>query len=107
MRASSLSGRVQFRPQDSPLANMGLYADEHKGPSRRRRWLPPALGVAIVMAGLGAGLGSLTKALDHDGASGRDRSSNRPFSGRLLIADRGNNRLLLVDSHKRILWRYP
>jgi outer membrane protein assembly factor BamB len=24
-----------------------------------------------------------------------------------LIADRGNNRLLLVDSHKHILWRYP
>jgi N-acetylneuraminic acid mutarotase len=30
-----------------------------------------------------------------------------PFTGRLLIADRGNNRLLLVDAHKKILWRYP
>jgi hypothetical protein len=27
--------------------------------------------------------------------------------GDLLIADRGNNRMLLVDSQKRILWRYP
>jgi hypothetical protein len=34
-------------------------------------------------------------------------SSKAPFLGRLLIADRGNNRLLLVDSRKRILWRYP
>lgn len=30
-----------------------------------------------------------------------------PFSGRLLIADRGNNRLLLVNAAKRILWTYP
>ncbi len=31
----------------------------------------------------------------------------QPIAGYLLIADRGNNRLLLVDNHKRILWRYP
>jgi hypothetical protein len=30
-----------------------------------------------------------------------------PIPGYLLIADRGNNRVLLVDSRKRILWRYP
>ena len=30
-----------------------------------------------------------------------------PFVGRLLIADRGNNRLLVVNAHKKILWRYP
>ena len=30
-----------------------------------------------------------------------------PFPGLLLIADRGNNRLLLVDGKKRILWSYP
>src|SRR5579872_2410380 len=30
-----------------------------------------------------------------------------PIPGYLLIADRGNNRMLLVDNHKRILWRYP
>ena len=30
-----------------------------------------------------------------------------PLPGLLLIADRGNNRLLLVDSRKRIVWRYP
>jgi hypothetical protein len=30
-----------------------------------------------------------------------------PFQGRLLIADRGNNRLLLVDAAKHVLWRYP
>jgi hypothetical protein len=30
-----------------------------------------------------------------------------PIPGYLLIADRGNNRMLLVDSAKRIYWTYP
>ncbi len=30
-----------------------------------------------------------------------------PFTGRLLIADRGNNRLLVVNSEKKVLWRFP
>src|ERR1700704_221729 len=30
-----------------------------------------------------------------------------PIPGYLLIADRGNNRMLLVDSKKNILWSYP
>jgi outer membrane protein assembly factor BamB len=29
------------------------------------------------------------------------------FDGHLLIADRGNNRLLVVDQNKNILWQYP
>jgi len=30
-----------------------------------------------------------------------------PFSGQLLIADRGNNRLLLVNAAKAIAWQFP
>jgi N-acetylneuraminic acid mutarotase len=30
-----------------------------------------------------------------------------PLPGDLLIADRGNNRMLIVDPSHRILWRYP
>jgi hypothetical protein len=30
-----------------------------------------------------------------------------PLPGALLIADRGNDRMLLVDPHRRVLWRYP
>jgi hypothetical protein len=30
-----------------------------------------------------------------------------PLPGGLLIADRGNNRILLVDPHRRVLWRFP
>jgi outer membrane protein assembly factor BamB len=30
-----------------------------------------------------------------------------PLPGALLIADRGNDRILLVDRHRRILWHFP
>src|SRR5581483_6512013 len=30
-----------------------------------------------------------------------------PIPGYLLIADRGNDRMLLVDGEKRVLWEYP
>jgi outer membrane protein assembly factor BamB len=30
-----------------------------------------------------------------------------PFAGRLMIADRGNDRLLVVNARKRVLWRFP
>jgi outer membrane protein assembly factor BamB len=36
-----------------------------------------------------------------------DQSVVRPFAGLLLIADRGNNRLLVMDADKHIVWRYP
>jgi len=35
------------------------------------------------------------------------RGPPRPFRGSLMIADRGNDRLLVVNAHKKILWRYP
>jgi Kelch motif protein/putative pyrroloquinoline-quinone binding quinoprotein len=35
------------------------------------------------------------------------RRGSLPFTGRMLIADRGNNRLLVVNARKRVLWRYP
>lgn len=30
-----------------------------------------------------------------------------PFQGRLMIADRGNNRIIVVNNRKRVLWRFP
>jgi len=30
-----------------------------------------------------------------------------PFAGRLLIADRGNDRLILVNARRQVLWSYP
>lgn len=34
-------------------------------------------------------------------------SAGAPFSGTLLIADRGNNRLITVDAARRLTWQYP
>jgi N-acetylneuraminic acid mutarotase len=34
-------------------------------------------------------------------------AADKPFSGRLMIADRGNDRLLVVNAQKRVLWRFP
>jgi len=30
-----------------------------------------------------------------------------PFRGRLMIADRGNNRIIVVNNRKEVLWRFP
>ena len=42
-----------------------------------------------------------------DRASSASGSTTAPFRGHLLIADRGNNRLLVVNARKQVLWRYP
>ena len=34
-------------------------------------------------------------------------TTSAPFTGDLLIADRGNDRLLLVDAQKHLLWLFP
>ncbi len=42
------------------------------------------------------------------GRAGRGRrGTGYPFAGDLLIADRGNDRLLLVDASRHVHWRYP
>jgi len=92
--------------------------------------LPVAYGAAAVVGstaylvgGKGADGGSLRSvvllrehtvearsAKESDSASTRPSATAGPpppFTGRLLIADRGNNRLLLVNARKKILWRYP
>ena len=89
------------------LAEIPPYVLGRRAEARRRRWRRRVLGVTTVIVGLGAVLVAFTNAFDRDAAPGRQSTSGGTFSGRLLIADRGNNRLLLVDSHKQILWRYP
>ena len=67
---------------------------------------------ALVLAVVAATIGTSTRA-----APARSHARHRaaavvlhppgPIPGYLLIADRGNNRMLLVDSAHRIFWRYP
>ena len=40
-------------------------------------------------------------------AAGSPSQVEPPFKGRLMIADRGNNRIIVVDNRKQVLWRYP
>ncbi len=40
-------------------------------------------------------------------ATGTPAQAPEPIPGYLLIADRGNDRMLLVDGHGRVLWTYP
>jgi hypothetical protein len=72
-----------------------------------------AAAIAVVAAAVTAGVLLLS---DHGSVlnKGGGRTAKTvtlappgPIPGYLLIADRGNNRMLLVDSKKRILWRYP
>ena len=41
------------------------------------------------------------------GTAGAPGAGSPYFGGKLLIADRGNNRLLLLDSSDRVVWRFP
>ena len=80
---------------------------------RRKRILAGAAGfAALVAAGaIAAALTTTEPRTPRTSASVRTVAKPtplpRPIPGYLLIADRGNNRMLLVDNAKRILWRYP
>ena len=39
--------------------------------------------------------------------SASSAGASYPFAGRLMIADRGNDRLLVVNARKQVLWRFP
>ncbi len=81
---------------------------------RQRKRLTLAVAIAV-------GLGVIGAEIHAGGNHGKTTADPRrpvrtirhshdaagPIPGDLLIADRGNNRLLLVDNRKRILWRYP
>lgn len=34
-------------------------------------------------------------------------ASTQPFEGQLMIADRGNDRIIVVNARKHVLWRFP
>ena len=80
---------------------------------RRRRLAFLALLAAVLAAGAGAAWASDTDVLksrsdDHVRPARTPQPHPRdPLRGALLIADRGNDRILLVDPKHRILWRFP
>jgi len=93
-------------------------------PRRRRRSKLPL--VVILVLAIVAAVGLLTHRHTDSKAAARNRAllaakrarrrariANTPVTirgplpGALLIADRGNDRILLVDPHRRILWSFP
>jgi outer membrane protein assembly factor BamB len=54
-----------------------------------------------------AGSGATATTSQHASNPNRVVTTAGPLPGGLLIADRGNDRILLVDSRRRILWRFP
>ena len=85
---------------------------------RRRRTRRFALVASIVVIGVtvvgavvgpkhGRARGAPVTTLSKRVASVAPLAPPGPLPGYLLIADRGNNRMLLVDGAKRVLWRYP
>jgi hypothetical protein len=40
-------------------------------------------------------------------SAGTAAADQRPFAGLLLIADRGNDRLLVMNANEHVVWRYP
>ena len=96
----------------------------------RRRGLLPALAVAAVIVVAAGGIALAVREANEPANGGEARAGAGgpvspgltpssgvasptpspvpgPIPGYLLIADRGNNRMLLIDSNKRILWEYP
>jgi hypothetical protein len=97
-------------------ARSGPFTRRRALQARRRR--KRRLALALVALLLAAGLASAAWA-DTDGRDDSPGQAVRhetrahrlkprgPLAGALLIADRGNNRMLLVDPAHRILWRFP
>ncbi|MDQ1511771.1 MAG: hypothetical protein QOG50_3615 [Actinomycetota bacterium] len=98
------SGIVRFDPKHTSFADAGSLpapvADAAAAVIGRRAYLiggeeaAPVAGVVIV---------SETTAP----AAVVAAAAQRPFAGKMLIADRGNNRLILIDASKHRSWIYP
>jgi hypothetical protein len=90
----------------------------NRGLSARARRRRAAIVAAVALVAVGAGFWAIhdrntNAAIVNSPPAGTQTARHPtihppgPIPGYLLIADRGNNRVLLVDSHRHILWRYP
>ena len=61
----------------------------------------------VLSATLGADQPKTVPSATHPTTTTSNAALVRPFAGLFLIADRGNNRLLVMNARKHIVWRYP
>src|SRR5690348_4333161 len=85
------------------------------GRQRRRRGRR-AVGLVVAALVAVAGIGIATHHARHAAARAAVVATKHriavlapppPIPGYMLIADRGNDRMLLVDGAKHVFWRYP
>jgi hypothetical protein len=80
---------------------------------RQRRFLAATLVLAVAIAALAAVIFARQKPRKEQVSpraaafAARVRIARGILPGYLLIADRGNNRMVLVNASKHVLWRYP
>jgi Kelch motif len=92
-----------------------MPVDRRAAQRRKRRKQRRTAALVILLFALVAGIGvARHRRHGHAGVASppavkqpRKLAPPGPLPGYLLIADRGNNRMLLVSSSKRIFWTYP
>jgi hypothetical protein len=104
------------------LPTNGVRNSERRQIARERRRRKRRLTLLALLGALAATAAGTAWAADTDVLAGRSDDAHRgdarthspvhrrargPLDGALLIADRGNDRILLVDEKHRILWRFP
>jgi hypothetical protein len=104
------AGRLPLAVADGAAATLGetAYLVGGSGAGGASLRTVVTLRLRRVEAGAGPGGGhAAAAAAAHRPGTGEGGSSPLPFEGRLMIADRGNNRLIVVDARKHVLWRFP
>ncbi len=106
----------------SPTARIWRYVPGSRSVTSAGSLPQPASGAAAAVVGSSAyligGTGGGEEALDtvvtltakrqRITAKARAKAGSPAiFSGRLMIADRGNNRIIVVNNRKQIVWRFP
>src|SRR5689334_5118543 len=130
MRPSAVAGHAARRGRavdaGRAVAHVHPLPNDLRGvtPRRRRRALSGRArrrrAALVVVAGIAIVLGSVWGIHDRDSKAAVEQRAASPtpkrqaairppgpIPGYLLIADRGNNRVLLVDSRRHIVWQYP
>lgn len=92
-------------PTSSPSAPPSASAPPPASPSASPSALPSASASGSETGVLGSATTAGTSAPDAPPAAGPVAAG--PFAGGVLIADRGNGRLLIVDDAYRVVWRFP
>jgi outer membrane protein assembly factor BamB len=117
-------GTTQLRPDSGQPASSTVSTIWAFDPARKRllpagRLQVPVSHAAVAVAGATAWIvggesgGALVSAVQmlrpsrSFGTAGAAGAGSPYFGDRLLIADRGNNRLLLMDPRMRVVWKYP